>query len=299
MRDTLKLVLFAVFLCIITPYACPSFPFLPLLPISIALATGIKGERTIDGILCGLIYAIYFAIISIPIASIWFFIPYHWCLLTAYSILFFVYNRDLLGINDEKLSDALWFRLWLQFFFNPPLLIAFNVVAYFGGQLSAPLCTIIDDNICVGALPTSTGNVLKLYGDPYHIRAVVNLCDESQGPMKEYEKYNMQYVQINTLDTTPPKTGNIALGIKFIEKFMKWKNEENNGLGRVFIHCKGGRARSVTMAVCWLLSQGMDATTAIKLIESKRAVAHRGVLNYDAVKHFIKVYGEKYQQNQS
>ena len=290
-KRTLALCGFALFLCIITPYVCPSFPFLVLLPIMYGMNIGIGGQRKIDGILCGIIYAIYFAVICYPISRIWFFIPYHYCLLfTSYSLFFFIYNRDILGIDNETLSYKLWFRFWLNIFFNPPLLLSWHIVSYFGGQLSAPLCTIIDNNICVGALPCSKLNVLTLYSDPYHIRAIINLCDECKGPINEYNKYNMKYIQINTLDTTPPSIGNINLGIKFIEKFIKWKKEENNNIGRVFIHCKGGRARAVTMAICWLLSQGVKVNDALKMIKSKRQVASREVVTYKTVKHFVKKY---------
>eukprot|EP01084_Bolivina_argentea_P289083 496306_1 len=285
-----SLVGFAVFLCIITQYACPSFPFLPLLPICGALAKGIGGERKIDGWMCGFIFSCYYAVLSYPISMLLYVIPYHWCLLTAYSFFLLVYNRHVLGINTEQLDQKVWFQIWLAIFWDPPLLLAWNIVSISGGQLSAPLISIIDKNICIGALPCSKKNVLKLYGDPYHIRAVICMCNESTGPKKEYEKYKIKYVQLNTLDTTPPSIGNIHLGIKFIEQFIKWRDTENNNLGRIFIHCKGGRGRAVTMALCWFLSQGMKATDAMHLIKSQRAVASRVVITYNTVKHFIKKF---------
>ena len=117
-------------------------------------------------------------------------------------MLLFVFNRDFLGIESESLSSSIWFKLWLTVCFNFPLLISWHIIAYLGGQLSAPLATIIDDNICVGALPCTAQNVKTLYDGPYHIRAIVNLCDEMKGPIGEYTKYKMQYIQLNTLDTT-------------------------------------------------------------------------------------------------
>merc|ERR1712154_347548 len=110
--------------------------------------------------------------------------------------------------------------------------------------------------------------------------------------MGEYKKYKMQYLQIPTLDTTPPSIDNISKGIKFIEEFIKWRDAENNGIGRIFIHCKGGRGRAITMTLCWLLSQGYQANDALKLIKSKRKVASRAVLQYDTVRHFIKKYAK-------
>merc|ERR1712228_164585 len=283
----------AVFLCIITPYICPSFPLLPLLPISYGIGKGIGGKRTIDAILCGLTYSFYYALICYPLSFICSIIPYHWFLLSAYSLFFFVYNRDILNIDTEKLPNALWFRCWLFIFWDPPLLTAFHIVSYFGGQLSAPLATIINNDICVGAFPCSYQNVLELYGDPYHIRAVINLCNESRGPIEEYTKYKIKYIQLATLDTTPPSSESISAGIEFIEQFLAWRELENGGIGRVFIHCKGGRGRSVTMALCWLLSQNIDSRTALKMIKSKRKVASTTVLKYQTVQHFIKKHTKK------
>lgn len=200
--DTMKLCGFGLLLCIVVPYICPSFSILPLLPIGFAMCRGIGGERKIDGILCGVIYAAYFAVIAYPLSLAIPFIPYHWWLMWSYSLFPFVFNRDLLGIRSDTLSSSIWFRVWLTICFNVPLLIAFHIVSYLGGQLSAPLVTIIDDHICVGAFPCSKGNVETLRGAPYNIGAVVNLCDEMRGPVGEYEKYGIRYIQLNTLDTT-------------------------------------------------------------------------------------------------
>eukprot|EP01084_Bolivina_argentea_P084697 153131_1 len=287
-------VAFTIILCIIQPYICPRFPFLPLIPIGIGMYKFGDGKRRVDNILLCSIYCAYYAIVMYPISYVLYFIPYHWSLLWSYSVVFFIANRDLLHLDSNTLSDKLWFRLWMKFFFTIPLLLAYKIVSKLNGQLSAPLISIIDDNICVGGLPPSTEkDVLKLYNEPYNIRGVINLCDEAIGPMFIYEKFNIQFLQLKTIDSLPPTIDDIDVGINFIQKIMQWKNKENNGIGRVFIHCKLGRGRSVTMALCWLLSQGIKPNDATAKIQSCRKVAAtKSVLKYNTTKHFIKKYSQ-------
>eukprot|EP01084_Bolivina_argentea_P118044 209530_1 len=291
-RYTLKLLMVAILICMIQSYiSVESFPllFAPLLPICYRYAKSVHPARKIDGIICGSVYGLYFAAIMYP-ASFLLPIPYHLCLLMSYSSAIFIYERDLFGIDHEKCANNYWFKIWLSLFFNPPLLLSWNIVSYFGGQLMAPLASIIDENICVGTLPCSQANVETLHSSPLNVRAVINLCDETIGPVLQYEKYNIQYLRLRTLDTTPPSVEKVRIGIQFIEKFIAWKNKHNNGCGRVFIHCKGGVGRSVTMALCWMISQGINAENGIKILQQKRKLASARVMTYNTVKYFSKQY---------
>eukprot|EP01084_Bolivina_argentea_P255932 430670_1 len=150
-------------------------------------------------------------------------------------------DNILASIIWNTLADKLWFRLMMKVFVTPPLLLSYQIVSASNGQLSAPLISIIDDNICVGALPLTEKDVLKLYKPPYNIRGVINLCDEAVGPKCIYPKYDIKYLQLKTIDSTPPSIDDIAVGIKFIQKILQFKNKENNDCRRVFIHCKLGR----------------------------------------------------------
>eukprot|EP01083_Nonionella_stella_P205636 748676_1 len=272
------------------------FPFFPMAPLIFLFLPGLDTHPTRHGVLGAVIMCLYLAIFLFPI-SVVLSIPYDWSLLMSHILIFPVVGRDLMGYDPNTIEDALWFRLWLAVIWNPCLLIAMKSITYFGGQIGSPLVVIIDDNICMGALPMSNPNVLELYGDPYHVRAVINMCSEASGPMGEYNKYKMRYLRLYTLDFAAPAIEDVDAGILFIEKFIKWKNEQNNGLGRVFIHSKAGRTRSVAMALCWLLSEGVKASDALHQIKSKRNVASPMVLNYNTIKHFIKKYDDKAGQD--
>mmetsp|Transcript_36425 Transcript_36425/g.59885 ORF Transcript_36425/g.59885 Transcript_36425/m.59885 type:complete len:200 (+) Transcript_36425:2-601(+) len=195
----------------------------------------------------------------------------------------------MLGIDEETLSNKLWFRVWLALCWNPPLLLSFHIVSACGGQLSAPLVSIIDDDICVGCLPCTARNVSQLYGAPYHVRAIINLCDETMGPVREYEKYGMHYLQVSTLDTTPPSIETADAGIKFIQQFVRRKQQaEQHAHTRVFIHCKFGIGRSVTLCLCWLLSKGMNLNDAFQRIRQNRKQVTQSIFAYKTVQYFVK-----------
>eukprot|EP01084_Bolivina_argentea_P255933 430671_1 len=238
--STKSLFVFAIILCAITmvqPYLCPRFIFLNQLPILIAGIRPGASKRRIDNILASIIWCVYYAILMYPMSYILYFIPYHWLLLWSYHAVFLlVYHH-----YRNTLADKLWFRLMMKVFVTPPLLLSYQIVSASNGQLSAPLISIIDDNICVGALPLTEKDVLKLYKPPYNIRGVINLCDEAVGPKCIYPKYDIKYLQLKTIDSTPPSIDDIAVGIKFIQKILQFKNKENNDCRRVFIHCKLGR----------------------------------------------------------
>eukprot|EP01083_Nonionella_stella_P012378 35134_1 len=224
--NTLRLLIYAILLCIIQPHIFPKwFPFTPLLPICYRYSLAADAERTIDGIICGCVYGLYFMVMALPVSFL-LWIPYHWCLLLAYSSVIVLYNRDLIGLDCENCANNQWFKLWLNVFFNPPLLMAWHIASYFGGQQSAPLASIIDDDICIGSLPCSNKNVLTLFNDPFHVRCVINLCEESVGPIHQYRTRNMKQLHLPTLDATVPQIKDIERGIGFIDTFVKSKDKK-------------------------------------------------------------------------
>ncbi|OYP36137.1 phosphatidylglycerophosphatase and protein-tyrosine phosphatase 1 family protein [Rhodopirellula sp. MGV] len=101
----------------------------------------------------------------------------------------------------------------------------------------------IDEHVIVGAYPFGK-DVAGLRGEG--VRAVVNTCEEYAGPTIEYHKHGIEQLHIPTTDFTHPRLGDIEAAVEFIQKY-KLQNDT------VYIHCKAGRARSATVAVCWLM----------------------------------------------
>ena len=124
----------------------------------------------------------------------------------------------------------------------------------------------IDDHVVLGAFPFSK-DVSELAAEG--VKAVVNTCEEYAGPQKEYARYGIEQMRMPTIDFTHPSFVDVNRAVDFIQ--------ENVDAGKtVYIHCKAGRGRSATVAICWLMkSKQISADAAQKwLIEKRHHVNH-------------------------
>lgn len=119
----------------------------------------------------------------------------------------------------------------------------------------------IDPGVIVGARPfTRDVETLSSIG----VRAVVNTCEEYGGPVQEYGRYGIVQLHIPTIDFTNPTIENIRRGVDFVQEHIEQGDV-------VYIHCKAGRARSATIAICWLIQhRAMTPGEAQSLLLSKR-----------------------------
>lgn len=119
----------------------------------------------------------------------------------------------------------------------------------------------IDDQVILGARPLDRDVVtLRELG----VRAVVNTCEEYAGPQDLYAANEIEQLYIPTTDFTHPKLKDVEKAVAFVQAHAE--------RGHVaYIHCKAGRARSATIAMCWLMAhRGMTADEAQRHLLSKR-----------------------------
>jgi atypical dual specificity phosphatase len=119
----------------------------------------------------------------------------------------------------------------------------------------------IDPHVIVGAYPFRRDVAgMHLAG----IRAVVNTCEEYAGPKIEYDQRGIEQLRIPTTDFTHPRLDDVKLAVEFVQR-----HAEAGDI--VYIHCKAGRARSATVALCWLMKyRGMSMEQAqAKLLECR------------------------------
>lgn len=130
-----------------------------------------------------------------------------------------------------------------------------------------------------------------------HVVAVVNICRESAGPLQFYERKGISQLRIPTPDFAEPKYDDVIRAVKFIHNSLRKSvdakevdEKEPVRLDRVFIHCKGGRGRAITVALCYLLykhrSKRLSPTEAMDIIIAKRSVAVYSVVKYKVVQKF-------------
>jgi protein-tyrosine phosphatase len=153
---------------------------------------------------------------------------------------------------------------------------------------------------------------------------VINLCREYCG-LSEFGGRGITQLRIPTADFTEPSFEHLLLACRVIEATVDGSNLDSTYFGRVrtlvdhtptasiscpirtaptvttarrarrvFIHCKGGRGRAVTTALCWLLYDNIwlcgraDYTVAkaMETIKSRRSTAVTAVAQYAVVAQF-------------
>ncbi|MBA62700.1 MAG: phosphatase [Planctomycetaceae bacterium] len=135
----------------------------------------------------------------------------------------------------------------------------------------------IDEHVIVGAFPFPF-DVDKMAAEG--VRAVVNTCNEYDGPVAQYEKHSIEQLHIPTIDFTSPSLENVKQGVAFVSRHVELGNT-------VYIHCKAGRGRSATVAICWLMAaKSMNPSQAQKHLLDHRSHVHSTLPERDVVKQF-------------
>ena len=136
-----------------------------------------------------------------------------------------------------------------------------------------------DPGLILGARPNHTdAQQLARLG----VTGVVNTCDEYAGPKESYKKLDVEQLYLPTIDFTHPRIDDVETAVEFITRHV------NQG-GRVYVHCKAGRARSATMAICWLIDfRKMDPVEAQNHLVQIRHQVNRRLLNRPVVQEFIR-----------
>ena len=136
----------------------------------------------------------------------------------------------------------------------------------------------VDDAVILGARPLRRD--VARFAKELGVTGVVNMCEEYCGPKDLYEQFKIEQLWLPTVDFNPPSVEDISKGVEFIQKHA------DNG-GRVYVHCKAGRARSATVVLCWLVKyRGMTPASAQKLLLEKRPHVHPKLPERKVVQEF-------------
>lgn len=101
----------------------------------------------------------------------------------------------------------------------------------------------VDKNVIVGALPRDR-DVAAWRNE--NVTGAVNTCEEYRGPVTVYGAKGIEQFRMPTIDFTHPHIDDVEAAVAFIR-------EHADAGGTVYVHCKAGRARSATVAMCWLI----------------------------------------------
>ncbi len=138
----------------------------------------------------------------------------------------------------------------------------------------------IDPHVIVGAYPFGSF-VAEMHADG--VRAVVNTCEEYEGPIVEYRKFQIEQLRIPTTDFTHPKLADVQRAVEFTQQHAQSGKT-------VYIHCKAGRARSATVAICWLMKyRGLTMEEAQATLLSARPHVNQRLTNRPVVREFAEL----------
>ncbi len=140
----------------------------------------------------------------------------------------------------------------------------------------------IDPNVIVGAYPFAR-DVKGLYQEG--VRGVVNTCEEYEGPQAQYDEHGIEQLRIPTTDFTHPKLDDVRRAVEFVQQHAG--NDD-----KVYIHCKAGRARSATVAICWLIKyRNMSMPDAQAELLRHRPHINRHLTDRPVVQEFARQVG--------
>lgn len=227
-----------------------------------------------------------YAYIKVPVlVIIWYFyfyfllFPLKYILGNFISLLVYIPIVFVASTDPWKDKTNKVFLFLETFVWDNPLMIWMYFISLIGLRALEPFFSEIDNNIVVGSMPMPQD--IDFLASK-NIGAVVNMCREFNGYEKEYRKKNIIQFHAPTPDMCEPNLKDLVEGVQFIRQFL-----DNNPNMRVFIHCKGGRSRAVTMALSYYLSKKqMSVKDAFEIVAKKRIVAERGPLSYETVKKY-------------
>jgi atypical dual specificity phosphatase len=106
--------------------------------------------------------------------------------------------------------------------------------------------TPIDETVILGGIPFGfAGFPERLYND-YHVRAVINMCAEYDGPKRQYQRLGIQQLHLPTTDHYEPSVHDLELAMDFIDRYQTMGQ-------KVYVHCRAGHGRSAAVVYAWLL----------------------------------------------
>jgi atypical dual specificity phosphatase len=146
----------------------------------------------------------------------------------------------------------------------------------------------IDEHVVLGAFPFARD--VPALAD-LGIRGVVNTCEEYDGPVQQYRQNGIEQFHMPTIDFTHPAYDDVYAALEFIQSHVD-RNQ------KVYIHCKAGRGRSATVAICWVMkSQHLSAQAAQQYLLSKRGHINSRLTERPVVQKFESDFSSQKDQH--
>ena len=122
------------------------------------------------------------------------------------------------------------------------------------------------ENIFVGGAPYES--IAMTFIEKHGVNTVINCCEEYSGPITLYDKHNVSYFNLNCLDFCDVPLDKIEATMNHISSLV-------DPHPVIYIHCKAGRGRAVTIATAWLAQKYLEGDTRVanEIVKKARPTA--------------------------
>ncbi|KAF9405734.1 Phosphatidylglycerophosphatase and protein-tyrosine phosphatase 1 [Podila epigama] len=152
---------------------------------------------------------------------------------------------------------------------------------------------IPNTSLILGAVPSS--HLLGQLQQEEKLEDVINMCAEFKGHLETMRRLGLYQCWVPTKDFHTPSLPDIWVCIRFIAKCeAQWQTLPESDRGTIYLHCKAGRGRSATIALCWLVHR-----YKLETIEAQAILLRaRGQVDKDIYRHHevISFYSQVQEQ---
>ena len=164
---------------------------------------------------------------------------------------------DFYGAAADERGLVRWYnllgKLWLR---GVARILEYSTRLH---RQSLNLSRITDQLVVGGSVPPRAYHRLKAMG----VTAVIDLREEAKDDEAALNRLGIELLYL-------PATDRYAASQDQLRRGVEWAMEQLNQGGQVYAHCKHGVGRGPLMGLAILVAQGETASSALKLLRSKR-----------------------------
>ena len=164
---------------------------------------------------------------------------------------------DFYGAAADERGLVRWYtllgKLWLR---GVARILEYSTRLH---RQSLNLSRITDQLVVGGSVPPRAYSRLKAMG----VTAVIDLREEAKDDEAALNRLGIELLYL-------PATDRYAASQDQLRQGVEWAMERLNQGGQVYAHCKHGVGRGPLMGLAILVAQGQTASSALKLLRSKR-----------------------------
>jgi protein tyrosine phosphatase (PTP) superfamily phosphohydrolase (DUF442 family) len=164
---------------------------------------------------------------------------------------------DFYGAAADERGLVRWYnllgKLWLR---GVARILEYSTRVH---RRSLNLSRITDQLVVGGSVPPRAYSRLKAMG----VTAVIDLREEAKDDEAALNRLGIELLYLPATDRYAASQDQLRTGVE-------WALERLNQGGQVYAHCKHGVGRGPLMGLAILVAQGQTASSALKLLRSKR-----------------------------